>query len=168
MMLLPYQKVIKENRNAKSTATNQVERRYSIIAFIILFEKNDRMVSWKVKYNTLCLLGLSNLHNLKKTIGILFSEIDTNLAFCMYHRHASHNVHIYWFILMFFFPASPPPSGLRMSYLYTCGFGAFLFLTLHSIAILFINHCIIKMIVHNHLIQKNKSWRQNYSLARLT
>lgn len=81
---------------------NQVERRYSITAFIILFEKNDRTVSWKVKYNTFCLLGLSNLHNLKKTIGILLPEIDTNLAFCMYHRHASHNVHIYWFILMFF------------------------------------------------------------------
>ena len=53
-------------------------------------------------------------------------------------------------------------------FIYTWEFGVFLFLTPNSIAIPFINHCIINMMVDNHLIQKNKSWRQKYSLARLT
>ena len=45
-------------------------------------------------------------------------------------------------------------------FIYTWEFGVFLFLTPNSIAIPFINHCIINMMVDNHLIQKNKSWRQ--------
>lgn len=44
-MLLPYQKVVQEDRNAKSTVANQPEERYSKIAIIIFFEKNDKMIS---------------------------------------------------------------------------------------------------------------------------